>query len=69
MQKASKIYPSDLKDSEWQLLQPPLPAAAKHGRPRECGLRAILDGIFSPAALRLRLATAPQGFWPVAHGI
>jgi transposase len=35
MQNASTRYPSDLHDSEWQLLQPLLPAAAKRGRPRQ----------------------------------
>ena len=46
MQNASVIYPSDLNDAEWQLLQPLLPAPAKRGRPRERDWREILNGIF-----------------------
>jgi transposase len=40
------IYPSDLSDSEWDLLEPLLPAARPGGRPRSVDLRRILNGIF-----------------------
>ena len=69
MQNASTRYPSDLHDSEWQLLQPLLPAATNRGRPRERDLREILNGILylprSGCAWRLR----PKEFgpWPTGH--
>jgi putative transposase len=42
----SAIYPSDLTDSEWTILEPLLPAAKLGGRPRSVDLRRILNGIF-----------------------
>jgi putative transposase len=70
MQNASSIiYPSDLNDSEWQLLQPLLPAAAKRGRPRERDLRAILNGIFYllRSGCAWRLLPKEFGPWPTVH--
>jgi putative transposase len=40
------IYPSDLTDSEWALLEPLLPAAKPGGRPRRVDLRRVINGIF-----------------------
>ena len=39
------MYPSDLTDAEWGLLQPLLPGPARRGRPRSVDLRAVVDGI------------------------
>lgn len=41
-----KLYPTDLKDAEWELLQPLLPEAKQGGRPRRVELREILNAIF-----------------------
>ncbi len=43
---ASGIYPSDLSDREWALLEPLLPGAKPGGRPRSVNLRRILNGVF-----------------------
>ncbi len=40
------IYPSDLSDREWALLEPLLPGAKPGGRPRSVDLRRILNGVF-----------------------
>jgi putative transposase len=40
------IYPSDLTASEWQEIKHMLPKESELGRPREHGLREILNGIF-----------------------
>ena len=40
------LYPSDLSDREWVLLEPLLPAAKPGGRPRSVILRRILNGVF-----------------------
>src|SRR5215467_317331 len=40
------IYPSDLSDSEWAILEPLLPPAEPGGRPRSVNLRVILNGVF-----------------------
>lgn len=41
-----KAYPTDLKDSEWDILKPLLPEAKQGGRPRSVDLREILNAIF-----------------------
>jgi transposase len=41
-----KDYPSNLTDSEWQLIEPLLPAPSAVGHPRDVELRAIVDAIF-----------------------
>ncbi len=40
------IYPSDLSDREWAILEPLLPPAKPGGRPRSVDLRRIVNGIF-----------------------
>ena len=40
------VYPSDLTDREWAVLQPLLPPAKPGGHPRTVNLRVILNGIF-----------------------
>jgi putative transposase len=39
-------YPSDLSDTEWQILRPLLPCQSGPGRPRTRDLRQILNAIF-----------------------
>jgi putative transposase len=39
-------YPSDLSDSEWEILTAHIPVPKTGGRPRRCNLREILNGIF-----------------------
>ena len=41
-----KAYPSDLTDTEWQLIQPLLPARSPIGHPREVNLRQVVNAIF-----------------------
>ena len=41
-----KNYPTDLNDSEWELIKQYLPKARNVGRPIEVDLREILNGIF-----------------------
>jgi putative transposase len=69
MQNASITYPSDLNDSEWQLLQPLLPAPAKRGRPRERDWREILNGIFYllRSGCAWRLLPKEFGPWSTVH--
>ncbi len=44
---SSVVYPSDLIDREWTILEPLLPRAKPGGRPRGVHLRRMLNGIFS----------------------
>ena len=41
-----KVYPTDLTDAQWALLEPLLPAAKPGGRPRTADLRLVLNTIF-----------------------
>jgi transposase len=41
-----KAYPSDVTDTEWQIIEPLLPEAQDIGRPRQVKLREIINGIF-----------------------
>jgi putative transposase len=41
-----KAYPSDLTDSEWNVLAPLLPPAKQRGRRRTVNLREIVNVIF-----------------------
>jgi putative transposase len=46
MSSPPRLYPTDLTDAEWQILEPLIPAAKPGGRPPKWTRRAILDGIF-----------------------
>jgi hypothetical protein len=41
-----KPYPTDLSDDEWNYIEPHMPAAKEHGRPRIHSPREILNTIF-----------------------
>ena len=41
-----KPYPSDLKDAEWQILEPLIPPAKLGGRPRKVNIREVINAIF-----------------------
>ena len=44
--KLIEIYPSDLTNTEWAILEPLLPAGKPGGRPRAVDMRAVVNGIF-----------------------
>lgn len=41
-----RVYPTDLTDDQWMILEPLLPAAKPGGRPRTVDLRRVLNTIF-----------------------
>jgi putative transposase len=41
-----ELYPSDLTDDEWAILEPLIPPGKPGGRPREVDMRAVVNGIF-----------------------
>ncbi len=69
-------YSTDLTDAEWTVIEPLLPAACPHGRPRLRSMREIVNGIFyvlrGGIAWRLLppLTTPPsfawRGPWPAS---
>ncbi len=46
MAKSQQAYPTDLNDTEWNLIAQLLPQPSKRGRPREHPYREILNAIF-----------------------
>jgi putative transposase len=40
------VYPTDLTDEQWTLVEPLIPAAKPGGRPRKIDLRQVLNAIF-----------------------
>lgn len=46
MTKPRQVYPTDLNDTEWQMIKQYLPGEATTGRPRKHSWREILNGIF-----------------------
>jgi len=46
MQNPEQVYPSDLTDEEWALIDPLIPKAREPGRPEKYSKRAILNAIF-----------------------
>ncbi len=41
-----KSYPTDLTDTEWDILEPLIPEAGAGGRPRSVDMREIINAIF-----------------------
>ena len=41
-----EVYPSDLSDDEWAILELLIPPGDPGGRPREVEMRAVLNGTF-----------------------
>ena len=46
MENLAHVYPSDLTDPEWHIINPMIPKARKEGRPEKYSKRAILNAIF-----------------------
>ena len=40
-----RLYPTDLTDAQWEVLQPLLPPAKATGRPRELAMRLIINAL------------------------
>ena len=61
---ASRRYPSDLTDDEWDLLETLLPAPKKRGRPRIRSPREILDAVFYVLKSGCQWRMLPRDFPP-----
>jgi putative transposase len=59
-------YPSDLRDSEWVLIEPMFPSARSGGRPRTTCLRGVMDAILYIASSGCAWAMLPKCFPPVS---
>lgn len=59
-----KAYPSDLKDSEWELLAAHIPEAGRGGRPRTANMREVLNAIFYVLKSGIQWDMLPHDFPP-----
>jgi putative transposase len=41
-----KVYPTDLTDDQWSVIEPLIPAAKRGGRPRTVNMRLVLNTLF-----------------------
>ena len=64
-----KPYPTDLSDSEWECIEPHLPAPRAAGRPRVHPLREVLDAIFYMVRSGCAWRLLPHEFppWKTVH--
>ena len=64
------MYPSDLTDEQWSLIEPHLPQAksgtAKGGRPRSVEMRRVINGLLylSRTGCQWRMLPREFGPWP-----
>jgi len=65
-----KVYPSDMSDTQWNIIRPLIPAAKSGGRPREVEMRQIVNGL--PYLVRggcsWRMLPKEYGPWQTAYG-
>jgi putative transposase len=64
MTKSRQAYPTDLNDTQWNVLAPLLPPSAKTGRPREHSWREIVNAIFYITASGCAWRLLPHEFPP-----
>ena len=57
-------YASDLRDEEWKVIAPHLPARRRHGRPRTTDLREVLNAILYMARTGCQWRMLPKEFPP-----
>jgi transposase len=57
-------YASDLKDAEWAIIEPLMPAPSAIGRPRTTELRLVMDAILYMAATGCQWRQLPKDFPP-----
>ena len=67
---AEKIYPSDMSDAQWKLIQPLIPPGKSGGRPRDVDMRVIVNGILYivRGGVPWRMLPKEYGPWSTAYG-
>jgi putative transposase len=64
MSSSPPLYPTDLSDAEWQILEPLIPAPKSGGRPPKWSRRIILDGIVYVVRSGCQWRLLPREFPP-----
>ena len=65
----NKVYPSDLTDEEWAIIEPLIPPAKDGGRPRSTDMRRVLNGIFYvvKGGIQWRMLPHEYGKWQTVY--
>lgn len=60
------LYPSDLTDAEWAIVEPLIPPAKHGGRPRRVDMRQILNALFYQQRTGCQWRYLPKEYppWP-----
>jgi len=60
------LYPSDLTDEEWAVVEPLIPPAKPGGRPRRADMRQILNALFYQQRTGCQWRALPRDYppWP-----
>ena len=64
MTKSKQTYPTDLNDTQWQVIAPELPGDSRRGRPREHDWRTLLNAIFYITVGGISWRMLPTNFPP-----
>ena len=64
MSSPPRLYPTDLSDAEWRILEPLIPAPKPGGRPCRWSRRAIMNGIFYLVRSGCQWRLLPREFPP-----
>jgi putative transposase len=67
---SEKVYPSDMSDAQWKVIDPLIPPAKPGGRPREAKMREIVNGILYivRGGCSWRMLPQEYGAWPTVYG-
>jgi len=57
-------YASDMKETEWKLIEPLMPTSCRRGRPRKVDLQVIMNAILYIAATGCQWRALPKDFPP-----
>jgi putative transposase len=70
MEATKKSYPTDLTDSQWELIKELIPAARTGGRKRTVDIRSIINAIFYINAAGCAWRMLPHDFppWQTVYG-
>lgn len=67
---AEKIYPSDMSDAQWRLIEPLIPPGKEGGRPRDVDMRGIINAIVYVVrgGVSWRMLPKEYGPWSTVYG-
>jgi putative transposase len=63
---SERLYPSDLSDAEWAVIEPLIPPAKPGGHPRRVDMRQILNAVFYQQRTGCQWRSLPREYppWP-----